>query len=305
LSSDLQTFGDYLGRPEVLYALGRIERNSDDGSNLIADALARCGQAASLFNADAHLRVGETCERRAWDAEAKMEAGVILSVNAQPDDQSLILDQISAHMSLARIAEMHDQHRIVADQIDKALSANSDPNVNNSYLFLLSLSPDQLRTQVMCNRMQADREAGENAKADVALEKLRELAEADSDTAIAVVNDLRAHHRDDDAATYFDKAYGMQMLKLSSPMPIAEALNNVAWLCAKCVKLPKDAIELAERAVAIEPENYASLDTAATAYFADGNATEAVRLEKRALLFRPSDEFMQKQLARFEKGLKN
>ena len=80
-------------------------------------------------------------------------------------------------------------------------------------------------------------------------------------------------------------------------------LNNMAWLCARTGERVDYAIKLANRACEIEPESYAYIDTAAsTPDFAAGKADEAVKLEKRALLMRPSDLFMQQQLARFEKA---
>ena len=81
---------------------------------------------------------------------------------------------------------------------------------------------------------------------------------------------------------------------------VAVAMNDLAWFCARTGEHADEAIALADRALGLEPENYAYIDTAASAHFAAGDAAEAARLEKRALLMRPSDVFMQRQLQRFE-----
>jgi predicted Zn-dependent protease len=85
---------------------------------------------------------------------------------------------------------------------------------------------------------------------------------------------------------------------------MGEAMNDLAWFCSRTGEHAEEASALADRAMALEPENYAYIDTAASAHFAAGDAAEAVRLEKRALLMRPSDVFMQRQLQRFEAAAK-
>src|SRR5581483_6731640 len=117
--------------------------------------------------------------------------------------------------------------------------------------------------------------------------------------------DLKADHRDSQAQAYFDKAYRLQVEKLSMRLKAAETLNNIAWLCARTGEHKDEAIAFANRAMALEPENYAYIDTAASAYFAGGDPKRAVALEKRALNMRPRDAFMQKQLDTFNKGTKD
>ena len=97
----------------------------------------------------------------------------------------------------------------------------------------------------------------------------------------------------------------MQRSKLEVRLEAAKSLNNLAWLCARCGERLDEAVSMSERAMALEPASYENIDTAASAYFAAGDFARAVQLEKRALNMRPCDPFMQRQLARFEKGAKD
>src|SRR5207248_9971351 len=114
--------------------------------------------------------------------------------------------------------------------------------------------------------------------------------------------DLKSLGAADEAKAYFETAYRAQKAPLCLRLTAAEALNNLAWLCARCGERADEAVALAGRAMALEPENYAYIDTAASAQFAAGNAPEAARLERRALIMRPCDPFMLRQLETFERA---
>jgi tetratricopeptide (TPR) repeat protein len=66
----------------------------------------------------------------------------------------------------------------------------------------------------------------------------------------------------------------------------------------------EEALDLATKAITLDPENAAYLDTAAEANFRAGNVDEAIRLETKGLEFRPNDKFMREQLERFKAGKK-
>jgi tetratricopeptide (TPR) repeat protein len=76
-------------------------------------------------------------------------------------------------------------------------------------------------------------------------------------------------------------------------------MNNLAWLLARSDVNLDEALKLATRAIELDPENAAFLDTAAEANFRAGNAPEAMRLEQLALEQNPDDGFMTRQLERF------
>ncbi len=82
-----------------------------------------------------------------------------------------------------------------------------------------------------------------------------------------------------------------------------ETLNNLAWLYATCedesLKNPSEALRLAERAAAIDPQAHI-LDTLAESYFINGRFEEAAETAKTALtLSRENRSYYEKQLKRF------
>lgn len=86
----------------------------------------------------------------------------------------------------------------------------------------------------------------------------------------------------------------------------AEALNNLSWLysTAKDPKFrkPKEALELALRAVSLKPHEPHILDTLAEALFINGRVQEAIETEKRAMeLSRGSKDHYLRQLEKFQR----
>lgn len=80
----------------------------------------------------------------------------------------------------------------------------------------------------------------------------------------------------------------------------ASLLNNLAWFCATADVFIKEAVEAAERAVALDPEDANVLDTLAEAYFRDGRPGDAVATIKRAIEIDPESTYFKEQLERFE-----
>ncbi len=80
----------------------------------------------------------------------------------------------------------------------------------------------------------------------------------------------------------------------------ADLLNNLAWFCATADIYVKEAIEAAERAVELRPEDANILDTLAEAYFRDGRRGEAVATIKRAIAMDAESAYFKEQLERFE-----
>jgi len=82
------------------------------------------------------------------------------------------------------------------------------------------------------------------------------------------------------------------------------AMNNLAFLLATSadpkVHDPKEAIAVAKRAVEVEADNPACLDTLATAYFEAGQPDKAAETERRALTLKPDDPSYKKALKKYE-----
>ena len=56
------------------------------------------------------------------------------------------------------------------------------------------------------------------------------------------------------------------------------------------------------KAVGLEPESAAYIDTLAEAHFAKGDQKKAIELSEKAVSLAPEDEELQGQLERFKKG---
>jgi tetratricopeptide (TPR) repeat protein len=82
----------------------------------------------------------------------------------------------------------------------------------------------------------------------------------------------------------------------------ASAHNNLAWLAARSGRKLDEALLHARRAVALEPENAAYLDTLAEALFRTGSRVEAIELARRCLEKEPENEHFKQQLSRFSAG---
>ena len=139
------------------------------------------------------------------------------------------------------------------------------------------------------------------------LRRIGELIELDYpsiDFVIEVVSELKHRHRNDEARAFFDRAYArMKKEEIDLDPHNPESQNNLAWLCANCDERLDEALTLAQEAVRQFPQSYAYVDTLAETYFRLGHADKAVELETQALYLRPTDDFIQEQLAKFKKGL--
>ena len=84
----------------------------------------------------------------------------------------------------------------------------------------------------------------------------------------------------------------------------ASTLNGLAWICATNDVHLAEALEAAERAVAMEPKNAEILDTLAEVHYRNGNAAKAIEVETQALSLSPNDQYLKDQIARFKGGKK-
>ena len=73
-------------------------------------------------------------------------------------------------------------------------------------------------------------------------------------------------------------------------------MNNLAWVLS--VQGKKGAVDVARRAVALEPNNVNAMDTLAAALSVEGNDAEALALQKRAVQMGPKAHFLKLGLAR-------
>lgn len=76
--------------------------------------------------------------------------------------------------------------------------------------------------------------------------------------------------------------------------------NNCAWLAARCGRQLDEALQLAQKAVALAPENGSYVDTLAEVYFQMGDRESAVKHSRRACQLFPLSQTLKDQLQRFE-----
>ena len=84
----------------------------------------------------------------------------------------------------------------------------------------------------------------------------------------------------------------------------ASTLNGLAWVTATNGVFLDEALQAAERAVALEPKNTGILDTLAEVHYRRGNADKAIEVITRALEIAPEEKYLKEQLARFRSGTK-
>lgn len=121
------------------------------------------------------------------------------------------------------------------------------------------------------------------------LDALLKFKPRHADVALEVVPLLKELGRAEDARKLLDYAYEPLKKQLDADPENPEVMNNLAWLLARCGEKLDEAKRLADRAIALEPQNAAYLDTAAEAHFRVGDKSAAMALEKRALELRPDD----------------
>ncbi len=292
-AKDFEEFSVYLGRPEILYAISRIERTKAGGSNMLADVFSRAALAGSLESVDVRAEVAKICSNRAWNDEARQELRAIVQTKTPVDDPAENY-AFYARAELTLLAALREDYASATEYISAQMRAFEKSD-------RFSAGTD-LQAQRNGYLLHAARDAHDVHLAADLLNKLVDLPAPDCDVAIEVVNALRAEGRNAEARAYFARAYGALKAEMQDRSQLSTWLNNTAWLCAKCNEKPQEAIELAKRAMALEPDSYGAIDTAATAYFAAGNVAEAIRLEKRALLMRPNDVFLQRQMEKFQQS---
>jgi tetratricopeptide (TPR) repeat protein len=76
--------------------------------------------------------------------------------------------------------------------------------------------------------------------------------------------------------------------------------NALAWMCARCGRELDAAVEHADKAVSLQPDSAACIDTLAEAHFRRGDRARAAELMRKCLELEPDSEYFRGQLKRFE-----
>jgi tetratricopeptide (TPR) repeat protein len=298
--TDVRTYRAYLDEPEVLYSLGRLAwRTAHPIASVVIDGVALLAGGAS---AEKHCRTGGFLTTQGWDGAAERELRVAILLSRG--------DEVNAYFQLARLAAERGDELGVAQHLEAALTRVGQREMTRTTRFgdVQAWSPDDAWAEVHWHYLRAARSSGNLAEVQkhleelMRLDRLGQILHKDPGLATDVVPALQDTGRTEDAQKCFDAAYKDLHDVLTASPEDAEAKNNLAWLCARCGQHLDEAVRLADAAVASAPDNAAYLDTDAEAHFRNGDSAGAVRLESRALEFRPEDTFMKEQLARFRLG---
>lgn len=293
---DVRTFGAFFGQPEMMYVLGRIYAH--EGGTLAAEACYAAAAAASLGDPDAHLRVGQFLLTQTWFDLARAE--VRRAIATRPG-QANPGDVFNSYFTLARCAEGLGDERQAANDLDEAQKALRAQPRNGAAEEAVRLCESLADWHRLRDATQRDDRAEVARLADRLLNSAawQLNKEASIDVDIDLTRALKSAGRNDDAAKVFGHAYPTLHDALNTTPHNAEALNNLAWLCARSGEHTADAYAWATEAIRLAPGNAAYLDTAAEAAAAVGKWDEAVQRETMALQLQPGDRFMARQLERF------
>jgi tetratricopeptide (TPR) repeat protein len=125
----------------------------------------------------------------------------------------------------------------------------------------------------------------------------------DADALIAFVNELdRLGKKAEADDTYRRHVAPYQALCAAHPAS-GQAHNQLAWAAAKCRRDLDDALKHARRAVELEPDNTASLDTLAETHYQRGEYQKAIETINRCVELEPKEKRHAEQLERFGKAL--
>ncbi len=301
-AGDVQIYARYLGTPGVMYALSHAYQNA--GEPVMARALEESAFVASLYSPSARLAVGDFLLKHGWAAQAQREFEAVVSLSM--GEQRVYAS--NARFRLGAIAIRRGDDFAAAEQLRLGMEdAARTPGAMvtrgaGDHAATGAEAEQAIWAEIHWRYLRAATGRGDSVAAKRHLEDLLKLKADNADVALDVIPLLKEQHRDEEARRFFDKAYESLSQRLKANPTSTEALNNLAWLCARSGERLDEAMGLAERAVAAEPGNAAFLDTYAEALYRAGKVDQAIAMETRALKIRPDDAFMKSQLERFKSG---
>jgi tetratricopeptide (TPR) repeat protein len=143
-------------------------------------------------------------------------------------------------------------------------------------------------------------------KAGKIAEALEELRQAEAaipgnvEFVLGVVPELEKAGRKAEADALFQRAAALHEDLCREFPRSAGHHNDLAWLAASLDRELDKALAHARRAVELEPDRAAYLDTLAEVHFRRGDRDEAARLMKRCIELDPKNDYFRKQLDRFQ-----
>ena len=145
----------------------------------------------------------------------------------------------------------------------------------------------------------------ENEDLSAAIIKIKELQKINPSDS-SMLEDLHQllvdAGKNKEADELFDTTYKISKAAVMRFPGHGQHNNNHAWLLSRCSKKLDEALEHATRAVQLEPENGAFLDTLAEVHFQRGNRIKAIEISEKAVTLLDGDSQVKRQLERFKNG---
>jgi tetratricopeptide (TPR) repeat protein len=292
-AQDLKDQARWLGDPRIAYCIARAYERG--GNRALADVVAHAAKITTVAAPRTRFSIGAFLLHQGWHDWAEGEFAAVLSLSdSQPE-----LTHANAHFRLSLVEQARNDDLLAATHLESAMKLHEAGRGQ-----LRNTTEREQWQEVHWRYMKAAQKSGDNA------EMYRRLDELMADAAALgnpdIVNDvvplLKERARDKEAKELFDRTYQQFKQKIDTgvDMDHPRDKNNLAWLCARCGENKQEALALAKAASAAMPDNAAFMDTLAEAHFQVGEYDKAVEIEKKVVLLRPGDRFLDGQLRRFQ-----
>lgn len=168
------------------------------------------------------------------------------------------------------------------------------------------IESNELQAEGVWNRARAMMARGETARLEETLKDMLRLSPGHPDGAGELARFYLGQQRAEEAEKLLDEARAhLEEQREMGAIEEPTFHNNLAWLYVVANARTEEALELAARAVAAAPHEVAFLDTLAEAYFRNGQKEKGLEKLRYALSLEPDNDYLRRQIARFQRGNKN
>ena len=175
----------------------------------------------------------------------------------------------------------------------RPVNANSVLSPRRSLSYLVDLEITKTKIEISDGRIK---------DAERRLEELQKINPSDSSMLEDIYQLLVDSGNSEGADKLFQTTYLISKSTVNRFPDHGQHNNNHAWLLSRCAKKLDEALVHANKAVIIDPDNGAFLDTLAEVYFQLGNRSKAIEISKRAVELLDGDKQVKRQLKRFKTG---
>jgi tetratricopeptide (TPR) repeat protein len=302
LEADLARHAPRLRQAVDLYLVAQCLRAT--GQAMLAGPIEHAAFLQGANRPAARLQTAWTLMQSAWIELAERELQAMLDEHSLEEGVVMPLNeayQATALTSLAYLAGQAGRDAESAARWERAIPPLRQ--FRDARLPGMAVEGDaatHAREQMLWRSMRAARARGDQAEVDKLVDELVRHSPTDADILYDLIPQLEQRGRQAEAQRLFDAAYSVVKVPLEQSPESAEAMNNLAWLNARAGMRLDEALKHASRAVELEPDNAAYIDTLAEVHYRLGQPHRSVELETRALRLRPGDRFMQAQLQRYQ-----